>query len=177
MSHRPSSVGRSNGPVETLVSVRMTEIRQAKLRDNIDDVRRLWLDYLWWGNDAMETRHGFRLPIEEAVQWDMATIEKFEPPDGRPLFAFVDDTAVGTAAMRRIRPDTAEIKRMWVGPSERRSGIGRGMLDRLLEAATEAGYERIVLDSPDFMTAAHDLYRSRGFTDTEPYAERERDTS
>jgi GNAT superfamily N-acetyltransferase len=151
----------------------MIEIRQAKLRVNIDDVRRLWLDYLSWGNDEMETRHGFRLPVEEAVQRDMATIEKFEPPEGRLLLAFVDDTAVGTAAMRRIRPDTAEIKRMWVSPSERRRGLGRGMLDRLLESATEAGYERIVLDSPDFMTEAHHLYWSRGFTDTEPYAESE----
>jgi ribosomal protein S18 acetylase RimI-like enzyme len=60
-----------------------------------------------------------------------------------------------------------------VTPSCRRSGIGRAMLDRLLEAADEAGYVRIVLDTPDFMTAAHDLYRSQGFTDTEPYPETE----
>jgi hypothetical protein len=36
------------------------------------------------------------------------------------------------------------------------------MLDRLIASATEAGYARIVLGSPDFMTAAHTLYRSSG---------------
>ena len=46
------------GPSDTaqwrpLVSVRMIEICQAKLRVSIDDVRRLWLDYLSWGNDEI----------------------------------------------------------------------------------------------------------------------------
>lgn len=121
----------------------------------------------------MESRHGFRLLVEETVQHDVATIGKFEPPEGRLLLAFVDDKAIGTAALRRVGPDTAEIKRMWVDPSERRAGIGRAMLDRLLVAASDARYARIVLDSPDFMTDAHRLYRAREFTDTEPYPETE----
>ena len=47
------------------------------------------------------------------------------------------------------------------------------MLDALIASAEQAGYERIRLDSPDFMTAAHALYRSEGFTEIEPYAESE----
>jgi hypothetical protein len=43
------------------------------------------------------------------------------------------------------------------------------MLDLPIEAASDVGYSRVVLDSPDFMTAAHGLYRSRGFADREPY--------
>ena len=62
---------------------------------------------------------------------------------------------------------------MYVEPSYRGAGVGRALLDRLIELATEAGYERILLDSPDFMTAAHGLYRSSGFEDTEPYSESE----
>jgi GNAT superfamily N-acetyltransferase len=103
----------------------------------------------------------------------VATIGKFGPPDGRLVLAVAGGVAVGTAAMRRIRPDAAEIKRMWVDPSRRRRGIGRAMLDRLVEAAKSAGYGRILLDSPDFMTAAHELYRSAGSADTQPYLESE----
>jgi ribosomal protein S18 acetylase RimI-like enzyme len=80
---------------------------------------------------------------------------------------------VGTACMRRIGPDTAEIKRTYVQPSQRRAGVGRAMLDRLIAAVRTAGYQRIRLDSPDFMTAAHGLYRSSGFVETEPYPESE----
>src|SRR5207247_2746086 len=58
----------------------------------------------------------FRLPVREAVEHDLATIAKFQPLDGHLLLAFEGDAAVGTACMRRIEPDTSEIKRMWVQP-------------------------------------------------------------
>jgi hypothetical protein len=47
------------------------------------------------------------------------------------------------------------------------------MLDKLITAALTVGYERIWLDSPDFMTTAHALYRSSGFAEIEPYPESE----
>jgi GNAT superfamily N-acetyltransferase len=62
--------------------------------------------------------------------------------------AVEDDVAIGTACMRRIGPDTAEIKRMFVHPAHRRAGLGREMLETLIEAAEAAGYQRIRLDSP-----------------------------
>jgi GNAT superfamily N-acetyltransferase len=75
--------------------------------------------------------------------------------------------------MWRIGPGTAEIKRMYVQPSHRRAGLGRAMLDELIGTARTTGYERIRLDSPDFMTATHGLYRSRGFVGIDPYPESE----
>jgi ribosomal protein S18 acetylase RimI-like enzyme len=152
---------------------RATEIREANLSLDRDAVVRLWLDYLTWGNDGLESRYGFRLPVQQAVEHDLGSIAKFQPPDGRLLLAFEDQAAVGTAALQRIGPGTAEIKRMWVDPAYRRAGTGGAMLDELIAAAQAAGYARIRLDSPDFMTAAHALYRSRGFIAVEPYPESE----
>jgi ribosomal protein S18 acetylase RimI-like enzyme len=62
---------------------------------------------------------------------------------------------------------------MFVKPSHRQAGLGRAVLDRLLGAAREAGYSRVRLDSPDFMTAAHGLYRSSGFVEIGPYPQSE----
>ena len=151
----------------------MADVRDAVLPENLEAVRGLWLDYLTWGNDELSARHGFRLAIQEAVEHDVATIAKFQPPDGRLLLAYDDNVAVGTACMRRIASDTCEIKRMWVDPSHRRGGVGRAMLDRLVAAARAAGYQRVRLDSPDFMTAAHALYRSSGFMDIGSYPQSE----
>ena len=151
----------------------MADIRDAKLPADTDDVTRLWLDYLNWGNDGLHARYGFRLPVPEAVERDLASIGKFSPPNGRLLLAAEDGEMVGTAALQGIGPSTAEIKRMWVSPPCRRGGIGGGMLDRLMSAAEAAGYALLRLDSPLFMTAAHALYRSRGFVDIAPYAESE----
>jgi GNAT superfamily N-acetyltransferase len=151
----------------------MLEIRQADLATDADVVARLWLEYLMWGNDGLEERYGFRLPVGGAVEHDLATAAKFEPPDGRLLLAFSDGAAVGVGCLKRIGPETAEIKRMYVDPLRRREGIGRALLDELLSAARHAGYQSVRLDSPDFMTAAHALYRSRGFADIDAYPESE----
>ncbi len=151
----------------------MKEIRQADLTRDLPMIRSLWLDYLTWGNEELETRHGFRLPIHEAVERDLVHIAKFQPPGGRILLAFVDNIAVGIACLQRIGPDTAEVKRMYVRPANRREGLGRAMLEGLIEAARSAGYRSIRLDSPDFMTAAHALYRASGFVDIAAYPESE----
>jgi GNAT superfamily N-acetyltransferase len=75
--------------------------------------------------------------------------------------------------MQRIGPDTVEIKRMYVEPSHRRAGVGRALLGKLIAAAQAERYTRVRLDSPDFITAAHDLYRSTGFVDIDSYPESE----
>jgi GNAT superfamily N-acetyltransferase len=151
----------------------MIEIRNADLERDLPVVRDLWLEYLKWGNDEMEARHGFRLPVHEAVERDVANIGKFEPPDGCILLAFDEGAALGIACMQRIGPAVAEVKRMYVRPSSRRGGLGRALLERIIDAAASAGYRSIRLDSPDFMGAAHALYRSSGFEGTGPYAESE----
>ena len=151
----------------------MADIREAAVPGDLETVRRLWLDYLTWGNDELEARYSFRLPVGEAVERDTGSIAKFQPPDGCLLLAFQDGVAVGTACMQRIGSTIAEIKRMYVQPADRRAGAGRAMLDHLIAAASSAGYERIRLDSPDFMTAAHGLYRQTGFVLIGPYPESE----
>ena len=151
----------------------MAHIREAELPGDLDAVERLWLAYLTWGNDGLEERYGFRLPVQAAVEHDLRPVAKFQRPDGRLLLAFEDDVAVGIACMQRIGPETAEIKRMYVDPLHRRGGLGRAMLAQLITDAKITGYERVRLDSPDFMTAAHNLDHTSGFKDIVSYPESE----
>ena len=171
-TRRSAAAGPWRGKLGT-VAFDVAEIRDADLPLDADAVTGLWLDYLTWGNDGLQAHYGFRLPVHEAVERDLASIGKFRPPQGRLLLAVEGGAALGTAAMQRIGPSTAEVKRMWVAPARRRSGIAGAMLDRLMTAAEGAGYRSVRLDSPLFMTAAHALYRSRGFVDIAPYAESE----
>ena len=151
----------------------MLDLREAQFPRDLPHVDRLWFEYLSWGNAELEARYGFHLPVREAVDHDLATLDKFSAPDGAMVLAFEQDTAVGVGCLRRISADTAEIKRMYVQPSSRRGGLGRAIVDALITAARDAGYRRLRLDSPNFMTAAHALYRSSGFVDIGPYPESE----
>lgn len=62
---------------------------------------------------------------------------------------------------------------MYLEPAIRGVGAGRAMLEALIRVATAEGYDRVRLDSLDFMTAAHALYRRTGFIDIAPYPESE----
>ena len=149
-------------------------VRDAVLPEDLAAIDRLWFEYLTWGNEEMQARHGVHPHSpRETVAQDIASIAKFQPPHGRLVLAFSEGRACGIGCLRRIGVDTAEIKRMYVDPAIRRAGAGRAILDYLLAAATSAGYPRVRLDSPRFMTAAHALYRGAGFVDIEPYAESE----
>lgn len=149
------------------------EIRRAALPADLPQIERLWLEYLTWGNDQLDAHYGFRLPVREAIDGDLANIAKFLPPHGELLLVFRDEIAVGIGCLRKSLADTAEVKRMYVQEAARGAGVGRALLDGLVTAARAAGYTRLRLDSSNFMTAAHALYRSNGFSDVAPYPESE----
>jgi hypothetical protein len=49
----------------------MAAVRDVQMPRDREDVARLWLAYLSWGNDELEKRYGFRLPVQEAVDRDI----------------------------------------------------------------------------------------------------------
>jgi GNAT superfamily N-acetyltransferase len=151
----------------------MADIREADLPEDQAAVERLWLEYLTWADEEVAVRYGWRASARDEADHELATIARFQPPDGRLLVAFLGDLAIGTVCMQRIGQDTAELKHMYVQPSHRQARVGRALVDRLLTLTRTAGYERVRLDSPKFMSAAHGLYRSMGFTEIEPYPENE----
>ncbi len=79
------------------------------------------------------------------------------------LVAYRDDDPVGCGAVRRLEGRDAEIKRMYVARSTRGSGIGRRLLDELVECARELGAQRIVLETGTRQVEALGLYKSAGF--------------
>lgn len=109
----------------------------------------------------------------EAVEQDIASIAKFQPPEGCLVLAISGGQACGIGCLRRIKNEIGEIKRMDVEPAFRGVGTGRAILQHLLTAAAAAGYRKVRLDSPDFMTAANAVYRSFGFKDIAAYPESE----
>jgi len=80
---------------------------------------------------------------------------------------------IGMGALRQIREETGEIKRMYIQPSFQGKGYGKALLRQLLHKAMEFHYRAVYLDSARFMTAAHHLYRSSGFVERKEYPETE----
>jgi GNAT superfamily N-acetyltransferase len=89
--------------------------------------------------------------------------------DGRGTFLVARDggRAVGCGAIRLLDSMTAEVKRMYVEPNRRGTGVGRAVLSSLEAAATQLGARRLVLETGIHQEAAIALYVRAGFTQTD----------
>lgn len=74
------------------------------------------------------------------------------------------DSVAGSAAARTVGPGIVELKRMYLAPALRGQGLGRRLLERVLEWSRQQGARRLVLDTLPQMTAARRLYEAAGFS-------------
>jgi GNAT superfamily N-acetyltransferase len=89
--------------------------------------------------------------------------------DREVLVAFSGDEPVGLGALVELGPGTAEIKRMYVVPAQRATGVGRLLLGELERRARGHEYARLRLDTHDRLTEANALYRSMGYREIGDY--------
>ena len=108
---------------------------------------------------ASVLRRGFALFDEELAEFP----GKYAPPSGGLVVAWAGGRPVGCAAIRRVRPTVAEVKRVYVRPRFRGLRLGRRLTVAAIGLARRRGYHRVVLDTLPTMTAAIQLYRSLGF--------------
>lgn len=95
---------------------------------------------------------------------------EFEAPHGAFFVAYAGGVPVATGAWRRRTGMTelgsdavAEIKRMYVVATARRTGLARRMLVHLEETAREAGIEVLVLETGMRQPEAIALYAGQGY--------------
>ncbi len=93
----------------------------------------------------------------------------YAPPRGRLLLGVLDAEAAGCVGLRPFGERDCELKRLYVRPAARGTGLGRRLVEAVVEAAREIGYERMLLDTLPSMEAARGLYASLGFEEVEPY--------
>jgi GNAT superfamily N-acetyltransferase len=128
-------------------------------------------EYLHWVADVAKVEYGLEFDVEAMVRSDMDDTTKFYPPAGRFYLVEHDGQFVGVGCLGQLAPGVGEIQRMYVRPRTRGAGAGRLLVQRLLADARELGHRVVRLESLRALNVAHQLYRSVGFVETEPYAD------
>ena len=96
-------------------------------------------------------------------------------PEGLFLLATVYGEPAGCGAVKFHRDAPAEIKRMWVAPAMRGTGLGRRLLTQLEENAAANGARTVRLETNRALREAISMYRTAGYQEVgafngEPYA-------
>jgi len=92
-------------------------------------------------------------------------------PTGALLLAKSNGEYIGAVGLRQIENETTcEVKRMYIRPGYQGKGIGKMLMETLLEEAKMMHYQTVKLDTlGPKMPAAVGLYQSFGFKETTPY--------
>jgi ribosomal protein S18 acetylase RimI-like enzyme len=141
-------------------------IRVAATRYDLAQARALFEEYAAW------------LAVDLCFQGfaeELATLPgAYAPPRGMLVLAGPANTALGCVALRpladgRSQDDVAEIKRLYVRPAARGTGLGMRLAQTVIDGARAIGYREVKLDTLEHMAAARALYGQLGFHECAPY--------
>jgi putative acetyltransferase len=136
------------------------QIAQVEAADALDAVRALFQEY--WDS------FGFT-PCFQNFGEELAGLPgAYAPPSGRLALAKVDEQPAGCIAFRRMDSTRAEPKRLYVRPAFRGHGIGRKLLEWVMNEARLAGYSELVGDTMPAMGGALALYERMRFEIRQP---------
>jgi carbonic anhydrase len=138
------------------------KLKQAESGEELQQARQLFEEYAGW--------LGINLCFQN-FEKELAELPgDYAPPTGRLLLATENDQTAGCVAVRKIGDGICEMKRLYVRPEFRGTGLGRTLAQKTIEAAGEIGYLRMRLDTlPGKMDKAIAMYRSLGFKNIDPY--------
>lgn len=105
---------------------------------------------------------------------ELATLPgEYVEPRGALLMARINGELVGCCALRPLDnvdyPNACEMKRLYVRNSFRKLGIGRQLVEAIMDCARQADYDCVLLDTLSDMESARALYQDLNFEEIPPY--------
>ncbi len=138
----------------------MLRLIHATEDDEYEQARELFLEYV----DSLGVDLSF-----QNISIELQNIPgEYAPPDGCILLALDNEQPAGCVALRKIDEQVCEMKRLYVTPEWKGSGVGKKLALAIIDEAKIRGYSFIRLDTLPTMEQAIQLYRSLEFYPIEP---------
>lgn len=117
----------------------------------------------WRVVKAVFDEYGF---ILDAMDYDLDLRDipgQYLRRGGQFWVAEVDGEVVGTVGVRPSAPDVAELRRLYLLAERRGLGLGRRLIEIVIDWARSHGYPTVELWSDVLFERAHVLYEAAGF--------------
>lgn len=145
------------------------------------DARLIWVDgsatELLAATRALFAEYAGSLGVDlcfQSFEQELAELPgSYASPRGALAIAQVNGESAGCCALRPMDSsdyaNACEMKRLYVRPIHRGTGVGRLLAESIVEQARLLGYDHILLDTLSDMEAARALYEDLGFEEIPPY--------
>ncbi len=94
---------------------------------------------------------------------------KYASPEGGLFLAYYGGKPVGCVGLRKFDDAICEMKRLYVMPECRGLKIGFALVEQVIRAGKDAGYDAMVLDTLASLDKSLSLYYRMGFKEIPPY--------
>ncbi|KAB8254804.1 acyl-CoA N-acyltransferase [Aspergillus pseudonomiae] len=153
-------------------------IAPAHSTEHFEAAKALFTSYAEW-LDLDLTFQGFASELQSLPG-------KYAAPHGELLLAYSADEGIpiGCVAVRPLKQRSVEMqgdvqshrgycemKRLYVSPEARGTGLGKALVNSIVKRAKDLGYKMMMLDTLPSMIGAIQLYKRVGFVEIAPYYE------
>ncbi|MBR43890.1 MAG: GNAT family N-acetyltransferase [Gemmatimonadetes bacterium] len=141
-----------------MISTRELDIEFVRFSSDLEPVKALFTAYMAMPHHEME-----------CCEYDSASEieslpEPYVEPRGAILMASLNTQPVGCVALAPFNEHrTCEMRRLYVLPEARGQGIGRTLVEQIMEVARGLGYRVMRLDTAPELAVAIGLYEELGF--------------
>jgi putative acetyltransferase len=108
---------------------------------------------------------GLRFGEGSKTDEELARLPASYDDGGGAFWVAVDEggRVLGTCGVFPVRPGDMELRKMYLHPQSRGTGLGKRLLEESVAWCRARGAERIVLDTTEQMTRAITFYEANGF--------------
>ncbi len=139
----------------------MLKIIQATTPEQLETARNLFREYQQFLNVDL---------CFQGFEEELASLPgKYAAPYGEILLAEFDGKMAGCVAVRAIKGDICEMKRLYVKDEFRGLSIGKKLAEEIIKKAKQLNYKKMQLDTLERLQAAMGIYQQLGFKKISPY--------
>lgn len=161
-AHFPANSSADSPPNSASSAVKSFVFQPAESPSQIAAIRELFLEYA--------KSLGFSLCFQNFDKELENLPGDYAPPAGRLTLVTFNAQPAACVALHKIDEEVCEMKRLYVRPQFRGTGLGRELAEKIIAEARHIGYRKLRLDTvePRMQTAVA-LYRKLGFREIAPY--------
>ena len=139
------------------------EIIRATSDKDVAAVKALFLEYLQFVTAYLGQDLSFQGTKKEFADFPRTYTSLFLAKRG--------EENLGAVGLKLLKPNLIELKRLYVTPAGRGSGLGYKLSEQVIKDARAHGYDALYLDTDPGLTHANAVYEALGFRDVPQYYE------